>query len=413
MSRHKSVIVVAAMILTVLWALSVGAAEIVIGYTGPLSGPAAEYGEDCLSGIDMAIKEINARGGIALKGESYLFRLEKMDDKVDPKTAVANAQQLRKGQKAVAIFNPVATTIVALMKINEEKRNEFILMSYTSMPQIVEMGNRLLVNITTPFTVYAQTEADIAWEKGWRKAAMVVTAGAYGDAWRKVFGDIWMKKGGTITVDKAANYYTRTDFAAPLNEALATEPDFLLIGGPSSTTVMIIEQARAKGFEGGFVMIDQAKLDAIYPVMRRPLLLEGAIGLAMVKDIHYPTSRNFIDNYAANYKRPLTWETVCNYTSMHALARAIAAAGTPDNVRAIRAAFPGVFPMLGDKYPMEMFGISANGRLIFPNVVQTMKHGKFTEPQIFVWWPKNKKEFDQIKKISKCSNPLTWRVLER
>lgn len=412
MSRSKSFIVVAAMILAAAWAPSCGAAEIVIGYSGPLSGPAAEYGEDCFSGVDMAIREINARGGISIKGRVYSFRLEKMDDKVDPQTAISNAQRLRKDQKAIAIFNPVATTIVALMKINEENRNEFILMSYTSMPQITEMGNRLLVNITTPFTVYAQTQADIAWEKGWRRGAMVVTAGAYGDAWRKVFGDIWMKKGGTITADKSANYYTRTDFAAPLTEALATDPDFLLIGGPSSTTVMIIEQARAKGFEGGFVMIDQAKLDAIYPVMRKPLLLEGAIGLARVKDIHYPASQSFSDQYAANYKRPLTWETVANYTSMHALAKAIAAAGTPDNVRAIRAAFSGVFPLLGDQYPMEMFGISNHGRLIFQNVVQTMKHGKFTEPKVFVWWLKTKREFDQIKKISKGGNTLTWRPLE-
>ena len=111
---------------------------------------------------------------------------------------------------------------------------------------------------------------------------MVVTAGAYGEAWRKIFSDAWIKKGGIITADKPANYYTRTDFAGPLAEALATNPDFLLIGGPSSTTAMIIEQSRAKGFEGGFLMIDQAKLDAIYAVMQKPLGLEGCIGVGMV-----------------------------------------------------------------------------------------------------------------------------------
>jgi len=34
--------------------------EIVLGYTGPLSGPAAEYGQDILYGVDMAVNEINA-----------------------------------------------------------------------------------------------------------------------------------------------------------------------------------------------------------------------------------------------------------------------------------------------------------------------------------------------------------------
>ena len=81
---------------------------------------------------------------------------------------------------------------------------------------------------------------------------------------------------------------------------------------------------------------------------------------------------------------------------MHALAQAIAAAGTVDNAMAIRAAFPKVFPMLGDKYPMELWGITPNGTLIYYPVTQTMKHGKFTKPTGYVWWAKTQKEFDAV-----------------
>ena len=45
-----------------------GVKEIVIGYTGPISGVAAEYGQDCVNGIEMAINEINPAGGITVKG---------------------------------------------------------------------------------------------------------------------------------------------------------------------------------------------------------------------------------------------------------------------------------------------------------------------------------------------------------
>ena len=108
-----------------MWTAVAGAEDIVIGYTGPLSGPAAEYGQDCVNGLEMAVNEINAQGGIAVRGKKYTFRLEKMDDKVNPELAVSNARQLRKEHKAIAIFNPVATTIAPLMKINQEKKNEF------------------------------------------------------------------------------------------------------------------------------------------------------------------------------------------------------------------------------------------------------------------------------------------------
>jgi branched-chain amino acid transport system substrate-binding protein len=186
----------------------------------------------------------------------------------------------------------------------------------------------------------------------------------------------------------------------------------MLIGGPSATTALIIEQARAKGFEGGFVMIDQAKLDAIQAVMEKPLGLEGTLGLAKVTSISFPATENFKQQYTAAYKRDYTWESVVNYTSMHALAKAIVAAGTVDDVRAIRAAFPKAFPMLGDKYPMEVFGITQGGRMLSTPVVQTMKHGKFTQPNLYVWWANTQKEFDQVQKITKGSIPFIWHRMD-
>jgi branched-chain amino acid transport system substrate-binding protein len=86
------------------------AQEVVIGYTAPLSGPAAEYGQDCVNGVEMAINEINKAGGITVKGKKYVFRLEKLDDRIDPTQAVNNARRFRDQFKAPAIFNPVFNT---------------------------------------------------------------------------------------------------------------------------------------------------------------------------------------------------------------------------------------------------------------------------------------------------------------
>ncbi len=399
---------VVAIILSVMLSRVALAEEIVIGFSGPLSGLGAEFGQDCANGVEMAINEMNTAGGVIVNGKKYTFRLEKMDDQVNPQIAVQNALQMRKEYKAIAVFNPVFTTIAPLMKSNLNSKNEFIVMAYTSMPQATEMGNPLTVVTVQPFTVYSKVEADLAWEKGWRKAAIVVTSGGYGDMWRQQFRKEWEKKGGQITVDKSANYYTRTDFAVPLAEALDSNPDFMLIGGPSSTTALIIEQARAKGFEGGFVLIEQAKLDAIRAVMEKPLGMEGCIGVARVSDIPFAVSEAFTQNYTAKYKRSLTWEVVTNYTSMFALARAIVASGAASDVRAIRAAFPKAFPMLGDKYPMEIYGITPGGRFIAAAATQEVKHGKFKQPGAYVWWAKTQKEFDQIKKITKSSTPVFW-----
>jgi len=408
MSRFKNIISMVAVLLVFSWAAVVGAQEIVIGYTGPLSGPAAEYGQDCLNGLDMAIKELNAAGGVTVKGKKYLFKLEKLDDKTDPTQALNNARRLR-ANKSIAVFNGVFNTLASIAKVNEEKGHEFLLMAYTSTPKVVQLGNKLLVATTAPpFPVYIQQFVDLAMKEGWRKVAMVATLGAYGEEWRHAFSDYWKKVGGTITIDKPANYYTETDFSAPLTAALATKPDAMLIGGPSATTALVIEQARGMGFKGGFLLIDQAKMDYIADILKGVKLMENTIGVAGAMTVFVPVTRDWEKRYKVISKRPPTSEVLRNYGGMMALAKAITVAGTVDDVWAIRAAFPKALPILGDKIPTEIFGINDNGRLLINGSVQMIKNGKAQEPQQYFWWIKNQKEWDNIKKVSKSQSSMNW-----
>lgn len=372
------------------------AKEVVIGFTGPISGVAAEYGQDCVNGIDMAVNEINAAGGITVKGQKHVLKLVKLDDMIDPTQAVNNCRRLRDQHKAPAVFNPVFNTLAAMAKINEEKGNEFLIMAYTSTPKMIEMGNKLVVSPPPPFTIYVRSMADVAWKAGYRKAAMVVTLGAYGDEWRAAFKEHWLSKGGQITEDKPANYYAETDFSAQLTAALATKPDVLLIGGPSASTALVVEQARGLGFKGAFILIDQAKMDYMANILKGTQLMNGTIGVAAVGQVPFPATPAFEKKYTSLYKRMLTWEVSLNYTAMHALAKAMAAAGTVDDPVAIRAAFPKAFPLRGDKYPVEYFGITPGGRMQIAGAVQTIKDGKYSPVQSWYWWFKSPEELQKF-----------------
>jgi branched-chain amino acid transport system substrate-binding protein len=395
------------MFIGMFWSAA-GAEEIVIGYTGPLSGPASEYGQDCLNGLEIAVNEINANGGIIVKGKKYSFRVEKMDDQTNPQMGLNNVVQMRKAFKTNLIFSAFPITTAALMRINMAKNNEFLIMDYSNIPQVSEMGNELLVSLLTPYTCNVKIFSDIAWEKGWRKAALVVTTGPYGESWGKTFRGEWEKKKGIITSDKATDFFVRTNYSIAVKVALADQPDFIVVCAPSATAALFIEEARAKGFEGGFIISEAAKLETIHAMMEKPLGLEGAIGVAMLTPDFFPASGPFIANYKDNYRRVATWEVVINYTSMYALAKAIAIADTATDIRAIRAAFPKVFPMLGDKYPGEYFGMTPQGRLFGTTSIQTVKHGRFTKASIYVWWAKTQKEFDHVRKISQSTTPLSW-----
>jgi hypothetical protein len=106
-----------------------------------LSGAATEYGQDCYNGVDMAVQEINAAGGVTVKGGKYTFKLAKLDDRADPTLAKNNAIRFVSQNKAIAVFNPVATTIGALMAIPEQN---FIIAAFSSGHTIMDKGHPMI-----------------------------------------------------------------------------------------------------------------------------------------------------------------------------------------------------------------------------------------------------------------------------
>lgn len=379
------------------------AADIVVGFSGPLSGVAADYGLDLYSGLDMATREINAKGGVTVKGKKYQIRLERLDDKADPTQALSNAKRFR-ANGAIAIVNGVYTTTAPLMKINEEKGNEFLMLAFTSTPSVTEVGNKLVISPNVPFTINVDLYTDWAKSKGYKTCAFVPTLGPYGDEWRAGFRKSWEKKGGTVTIEKPANYYGETDFSSQLTAAMATKPDFMLIGGPSSATALVIEQARGMGYKGGFVFIDQAKVDVVTEMLKGRDQIGTAIAVAGMKTMPEGAAKRFAIKFQKQYKRVATWECAVNYVLIHSLARAIVAAQSVDDVYKIRAAYPKAFPMmLGDYpkgFPMEILGVSENGRWQTFTSIQPINEGKLDLIYQYAWWVKSEAEFKAQSKRS-------------
>src|SRR5258706_3165595 len=65
-------------------------ADIRIAVVGPLTGPQAAFGEQMRRGSEMAVADLNSKGGVL--GQKLI--LEVGDDACDPKQAVAVANQM-------------------------------------------------------------------------------------------------------------------------------------------------------------------------------------------------------------------------------------------------------------------------------------------------------------------------------
>ncbi|MEE9913597.1 MAG: ABC transporter substrate-binding protein [Deltaproteobacteria bacterium] len=393
-----------------LWGSAGLAQDILIGYSGPMSGVAAEYGQDVYNGIALAVKEINAAGGMKIGDKNCAFKLERLDDRADPTLAVNNARRFR-SSGAIAVFNPIFSTAAGIMKINEEKGAEFMVVAFTSTPRVEELKNKLTVTAPGPFTSSVEIYSSWAMGRGYKKCAMVVTLGAYGDEWRQVFRQVWEKKGGIITADRPANYYMETDFSSQLTAALATQPDVLLIGGPTGATALVIEQARGMGYKGGFIMIDQPRQDQIARLLGGTKMLGNTIGSAAADSMPPRPGQNFIERYRAEYRKAGAVESAVNYTLVYVLSKAIVAAGTPGDVYKIRAAFPKALPLLADKFPMEIKGISDAGRFHIYSSTQTITNGKWDDPIVYAWWPRTEEEFDEVVRSSQLDRRITKKWL--
>src|ERR1700684_621670 len=76
---------------TALWPLAAGAAETIkIGFPIPLSGPTAVYGVPILKGAEMAVAQINAKGGVLGRKLELLSR----DSKANADEAVRLSREL-------------------------------------------------------------------------------------------------------------------------------------------------------------------------------------------------------------------------------------------------------------------------------------------------------------------------------
>ncbi len=79
--------------------------EILIGNSNSLTGTAAQYGISTLEGMEIAVDEINAAGGILGKK----IRLIKGDDSADPRQTINVIQKFITKDKVLVILGPEFT----------------------------------------------------------------------------------------------------------------------------------------------------------------------------------------------------------------------------------------------------------------------------------------------------------------
>ncbi|MBV9079429.1 MAG: ABC transporter substrate-binding protein, partial [Methylobacteriaceae bacterium] len=275
---------------------------VTIGWTGPLSGGAALYGKNTLSGLELAAKEINDAGGFEVAGKKYTVNIVGLDDKYSPSEAAVNAKRLRAQNKAAVVFCPHSGGGFAIQAFNEQ--DGFMLAAYTSVPQITERGNKLTLRIPPSFAGYVEPFIRVEMQGFGKKLGMAGADHDYAKAWAGLITPAWKAAGGTVVAENPMSYNKDSDFYSGVSRVVAGSPDVMFIGGASEPTALVAKQARELGFQGGFIVMDQAKLDEMARTLGGDMkLLEGAIGTLPLVDDKRPGAQEFVAKYKKAYNR--------------------------------------------------------------------------------------------------------------
>jgi branched-chain amino acid transport system substrate-binding protein len=347
-------------------ALAIGGAahadEVNIGFTGPLSGGAALYGENTLEGLRMAAEEINAAGGITVDGEKHTINIQALDDKYSPSQAAVNGKRLVQQYNAPVIFTPHSGGTFALQAFNE--RDGFLVMSYTSVPSVTSKGNKLTVKIPPNFTDYIEPFSRITMDRFGNKLGVANATHDYAKYWTKEFVPVWRELGGEVAAMNPMDYNKSADFYTGVSKVLSEDPDVMFVGGASEPTGLVVRQARELGFKGGFILMDQAKMDEVAKVSGGIKSLEGSVGVVPLDKYENEGAKLFLKKWQEDHNGVATSETAYNYFAMYLIAQAMQEAGTVDDAKAIRAAIASAMDKVSVEHnPYDVDGIDEAGNL--------------------------------------------------
>nr|WP_315249641.1 ABC transporter substrate-binding protein [uncultured Duganella sp.] len=346
-----------------------------IGYSGPLSGGAALYGKNVLSGMQMAADEINAKP-VDIAGKRYKVEIVALDDKYNPSETGINLQRLVQQHKTAVVLVPHSGGVFAAQAANEKLK--VLLLAYTSLPQATERGNKLTVRIPPDFTTYISPFVKTAMARYGKNVALALADHDYAKAWSAAFKPAWEAAGGKVVADNPMSYNKAADFYSGVSRVIQAKPDVLFIGGASEPTALVARQARELGFKGAFIVLDQAKLDEMAKVTGGYGALEGAVGVMPMSGDDRPDAAAFTARYRkGNEGKDPSSEVALNYSAVHATIAAMKLAGTVSDASAIRAQMDKAYRALPGQYnPASVEGLDANGGAIVNAIVASVENGK-------------------------------------
>jgi branched-chain amino acid transport system substrate-binding protein len=315
----KSLLAAAAVI-----TLSAGAAraDIVIATAGPITGQYAVFGDQMKRGAEMAVKDINAKGGVL----GQQLKLEVGDDACDPKQAVAVANQfVNKGVVFVAGHFCSGSSIPASQVYNEEGILQ--ISPASTNPKLTEQG------FDNVFRTCGRDDQQGTFAGNYvvdhhvgSKIAVLHDKTAYGKGLADEFKKQLNARGVKETMYEAITAGDK-DFTALITKMKQAGIDVIYLGGYHTEAGLITRQAHEQGLNAQMISGDSLVTDEYWAIT-------GDTGQGTLMTFSPDPRKNAVAQpVVAEFKAqgfdPEGY-TLYTYAAIQAWAEAVAKAGSTD-----------------------------------------------------------------------------------
>ena len=215
--------------------------QIVIATAGPMTGQYASFGEQMRRGAELAVADINAKGGVNGKKLEVIV----LDTQADPTVGINAVNRLVNVDKVPVFVTAWSAVVKAVAPIaNREKVLELSIGA--NSPDIARLGDYV-------YTSFPLADVDVAALANYtsktlkhKRVAVVYINNDTGIEAAKVYKSVFEKAGGQVvayeTYDPKA-----TDFTGMLLKVRTANPEFIHLHGLVADMPIVIAQMRQLG----------------------------------------------------------------------------------------------------------------------------------------------------------------------
>lgn len=322
------------------------AQTIKIGLLNSVTGPHAGFDLPANDGVLMAVDELNKAGGITVRGKKYRITVVQEDAQSKPEFAVSGAQRILRDDDVRVVFG-IMTSGPGMAAANVLSKAEVLYIGgFTLMDTLLgKPGADLMFRTLNADAIVAKSFVPTsAKELGIKKIGIALPNEDVSRSIVAVYKPLLEAAG--IAVGPIEYFQPDTaDFAPVLRKFQNQGLDSMLIG----TNDVIVEGLVRQSVEiGGLPKKFLYRGGSGGPGIKYAKQIDGFVWQILTRDLDYtsdPKVKAWLDRYKAFTKKdlsPSTYWGLTFYDSVFMLARAMEAAGSVSDVKAIAGRLRGM-----------------------------------------------------------------------